>query len=278
MDRAEHAARNLSNGAEESSRSLKDIARGFAGLGIGMSMRFARQFVEPGSGTDKALAIGEGAANYGVMGAKMGGGPGAVVGTIVGLGKGYMETEKAELDQVVALGEQKVANLDAIKSWQQARKETLEFKATLDQLTDSETSLADRQRMVAEEIKKREEAEKELSAAAFRAGTSIDNSTPEKLAKSQDAAAKAIAKYQEYAAKTDQLRAVRDRLAKEKPSSGSGADWNGVDALSSVGGMFAGSGAGARAIEDIAASTAETVKVLKEIERSTDGGGGATWQ
>ena len=132
--------------------------------------------------------------------------------------------------------------------------------------------------MVAEEIKKREEAEKELSAAAFRAGTSIDNSTPEKLAKSQDAAAKAIAKYQEYAAKTDQLRAVRDRLAKEKPSSGSGADWNGMDALTSVGGMFAGSGAGARALDDIAASSADTVKVLKEIERNTDNGGGATWQ
>ena len=55
------------------------------------------------------------------------------------------------------------------------------------------------------------------------------------------------------------------------------ADWNAVDSLSSVGGMFAGGGAGARALDDIASSTAETVKVLKNIDKNTQGGG-ATWQ
>ena len=63
------------------------------------------------------------------------------------------------------------------------------------------------------------------------------------------------AKRQANAAELDQLRA----LEKQKPSSsGGGASWNGVDALTSVGGMFSGSGAGARCVEDIAASTAET--------------------
>ena len=93
LDKAGRSARNLSNGAEESSRSLKDVARGFAGLGVGMSLKFARQFVEQGSAEDRALGIGESAANLGFMGAKMGGPWGAVIGTVVGAGKGWMESD-----------------------------------------------------------------------------------------------------------------------------------------------------------------------------------------
>ena len=154
--------------------------------------------------------------------------------------------------------------MESFKAWEEARKRTLEFKETLESLTSVETDLTERQTRLAEEIKKREDADKELATAAYR--------------EVGDPAAfqRAMAKRQANAAELDQLRA----LEMQKPSSsGGGSSWNGVDALSSVGGMFAGSGAGARAINDIAASTAETVKVLKDIERNTDnGGGGATWQ
>ena len=84
-----------------------------------------------------------------------------------------------------------------------------------------------------------------------------------------------MAKRQANAAELDQLRA----LEKQKPSSpgGGAADWHGVDALSSVGGMFAGSGAGARAIEVLADTAGEQLKVLKDISRNTQEGG-STWQ
>lgn len=274
MDRAERAARNLSNGAEESSRSLKDVARSFAGLGVGMSLRFARQFVEQGSSEDRALGIGESAANLGFMGAKMGGPWGAVIGTVVGAGKGWMESDKAEMDRLKAQSEQRAANTEAIASWQKARVETLAFKATLDKLTDSETALADRQQMVAEEIRKREEAEEKLSTAAFRAGTAIDNSTPEKQAKSQEAFAKAMAKYQENAAKLDQLRELQKRLDKEEASDGA-ASHGATDALTRVGGYFANGSAGT-SLSDLARTGKEQLSVLKKIEAKS--GKGATWQ
>ncbi len=275
MARAERAARDLSNGAEESSRSLKNVARGFAGLGVGMSLKFARQFVEQGSAADRALGIGESAANLGFMGAKMGGMPGAAIGTVVGAGKGWMESEKAELDRLKAQSEQRAANAETIESWQKARAETLAFKATLDKLTDSETSLADRQQMVAEEIRKREEAEKKLSTAAFHAGSAIDNSTPEKQAKSQEAFSKAMAKYQENAAKLDQLRDLQKRLDKEGQQPDGLASHASPDALSRVGGYFANGSAGTD-LKDIARTGKEQLTVLKSIESKS--GKGATWR
>lgn len=265
LDKAGRSAHNLSNGAEESARSIKDIAKSFAGLGIGMSMRFARQFVEQGSTADKALGIGEGAANLGFMGAKMGGPWGAAIGTLVGAGKGYMESEKADADRMKAEAAQKTANIESIRSWQEARKETLAFKATLDALTDAETSLADRQRMVAEEIKKREEAEKTLARAQFREATD---------AKADPSAfAKATADRQSNAARLDQLREIQNRLAKEvEPQHRNGM--SAPDALARIGGD---SGGGDWNFRELAANSREQLSVLKSIDSKT-GKGETTWQ
>ena len=274
MDRAERAARNLSNGAEESSRSLSGIARSFAGIGVGMSLRWARQFVEQGSTADKALGIGEQASYGATIGDKYGGTPGRIVGALIGAGKGYLEQDKAENDRIKAQNELRKANAESIKSWQKAREETIAFKATLDKLTDSETSLADRQQMVAEEIRKREDAEKKLSAAARRAGNAVDNSTPEKQAKSQEAFAKAMSKYQENAAKLDRLKELQKRLDKEETSDGA-ASHGATDALSRVGGYFANGSAGTD-LRDLARTGKEQLSVLKKIEAKS--GKGATWQ
>ena len=266
LEKVNRSARNLSNGAEDSARSLKDVAKSFAGLGVGMSMHFARQFVEQGSTADKALGIGENASNLGFMGAKMAGPWGAAIGGLVGAGKGWMENEKAEADRMMAEAKQRTANIESIQSWQKARAETLAFKATLDQLTDTETSLADRQRMVAEEIKKREEAEEALARKEFR---EVDNF------KDPSALAKAQTERRENAARLDQLRDLQKRLDKEGQQPDGVASHASPDALSRVGGYFANGSAGTD-LKDIARTGKEQLSVLKSIESKS--GKGATWQ
>jgi hypothetical protein len=155
-------------------------------------------------------------------------------------------------------------NLDTMKAWEEARDRTQAFKASLESLNSVTTDATDRQQRLAEEIRKREDADQDLARQMIRdAGDAT-------------AFQRAMARRQANAAELEQLKALEKQGV--KTASGGGASWNGVDALTSVGGMFAGSGAGARALDDIAASTAETVKVLKDIERNTDNGGGATWQ
>ena len=272
LEKAGRSARTLSNGAEESAHSIKDIARSFAGLGVGMSMRFAHQFVKEGSFADKALTVGESAANLGFMGAKMGGPWGAAIGTIVGAGKGYMESEKADADRMKAEAEQKSANMDAINSWRQAREATLAFKATLDALTDSETSLAERQRKVAEEIKRREAAHDELSRAAIREGSEV---TKPDGTSNAEAFAKSMEKLKENAARLDQLKDLQKRLEKEKEKPETPRpSFDAPDALARIGGAFAPSGN--NDMRDLARTGREQLDVLRSIERKS--GKDATWQ
>lgn len=255
--RANKNLRDLGNSAQEASSKLNGMGKLLAGIGIGM----ARSALANGDSFAGNAAVS--AVSAFSMGAAAGGAKGGAAAALASLGISYLDDETKKLDKLNAETKQKEALMESFKAWEDARKRTLEFKETLESLTSVETDLTDRQTRLAEEIKKREDADKELAKAAYR-----EIGDP-------SAFQRAMAKRQANAAELDQLRA----LEKQKPSSsGGGASWNGVDALTSVGGMFAGSGAGARALDDIAASTAETVKVLKDIERNTDNGGGATWQ
>ena len=249
----------LGKAAKETGMRLSSSGRMFAGLATGL----ARSAMAGGGGSPAANAAINGISSV-AAGAAMGGLPGAIGAAVVTAISGLLDADVAKSAKMAADAKQKTANLDSMKEWEEARARTLAFKETLESLTSVETDLTERQTRLAEEIKKREEADADLARKMIR--------------ESDDPAAfrRAAAARQANAAELDQLRA----LEKQKPSSsgGGGADWNAVDALTGVGGMFAGSGAGARSVEDIAAHTAETVKVLKEIERNTDNGGGATWQ
>ena len=253
--RANKHLRDLGNSAQEASAKLNGMGKLLAGIGIGL----ARSALANGDSFVGNAAVG--AVSAFSMGAAAGGVKGGAAAALASLGLTYLDEETKKLAKLEAEAKQKEALMESFKAWEEARKRTLEFKETLESLTSVTTDLTERQTRLAEEIKKREDADKELAKAAYR--------------EIGDPAAFQRAKRQANAAELDQLRA----LEKQKPSSsGGGASWNGVDAITSVGGMFAGSGAGARCVEEIAASTAETVKVLKEIERNTDNGGGATWQ
>ena len=255
--RANKHLRDLGNSAQEASAKLNGMGKLLAGIGIGL----ARSALAGGDSFAGNAAVS--AVSAFSMGAAAGGAKGGAAAALASLGVSYLDDETKKLDKLNAETKQREALMESFKAWEEARKRTLEFKETLESLTSVTTDLTERQTRLAEEIKKREDADKELAKAAYR--------------EIGDPAAfqRAMAKRQANAAELDQLRA----LEKQKPSSsGGGASWNGVDALTSVGGMFAGSGAGARALDEIVASSAETVKVLKEIERNTDNGGGATWQ
>lgn len=264
-DAAGKAAKNLqelSNGAKEANVNMKSAIKAFAGMGIGLAASYAQAQMEPGSVGARAVGYLGAAASGAVMGAVAG--PwGAVAGGAVGIAKeGFSQAAQDK-----AAEKAKEEALRSIETWERARAQTLAFKELLEGLTKTETDASERLARINEELQKREDFEANVAQTQRDA---IKNGR-------DDILAEATEKRQRNAAEMDALNA----LLKQMPSSGGGgggASWNGVDALSSVGGMFAGGGAGARALDDIAASTAETVKVLKEIERNTDNGGGATWQ
>ena len=182
---------------------------------------------------------------------------------------------KSLSERVRAEAAQRTANIESIQSWQKARAETLAFKATLDALTDSETSLADRQRMVAEEIKKREEAEKELARKAIREGGDVDATNPEKMAESQKAFAKAVAEYRENAAKLDQLKDMQKKLEKEAPDTPR-PSFAASDALSRVGGAFAPT-AGSD-LRELVNGSRQQLASLREIAANTKQRVSSSWQ
>lgn len=251
----------LGDAAKETTVKLSRSGQMFAGLAMGMAR--AASAADP----DTANALG--AVSNIMSAAAVGGIPGMAVAAITeaitaAIGASVEESKKMMMD-----AQTKMSNLNQIKMWDEARSRTLAFKETLEQLTNVETDLAERQSRLAEEIRKREEAEEKLHKEAFR-----ETGDPA-------AFARAMAKRQTNAAELDQLREMEkrglDKASKGGGGFGGGVSWNAADSLSSVGGMFAGGGAGARALDDIASSTAETVKVLKNIDKNTQGGG-ATWQ
>lgn len=250
--------KKLGDAARETGSRLSSSGRMFAGLAMGMARAAA-------AGGDQTTQAAVGAIGSIAAGAAMGGLPGAIAAAVSEAVSAAIGADVAKSQKMEADAKTKMSNLDTFKAWEEARARTQAFKETLESLTSVETDLTERQTRLAEEIRKREEADAELAKEMIR--------------ESGDGAAfnRALAKRNANAAELERLRGL-DLSEKKPSSSGGGASWNGVDALSSVGGMFAGSGAGGRAIDEIAASTAETVKVLKEIERNTDNGGGATWQ
>ena len=248
----------LGKAAKETGASLQRSGRMFAGLAMGMAR------AATAGGGDPATSAAIGAVGSIATGAAMGGLPGAIAAAVAEGVTAVIGADVAKSQKMMAEANTKKANLDTFKDWEEARARTLAFKETLESLTSVETDLTERQTRLAEEIRKREEADEDLARQMIR--------------ETGDSAAfqRAMAKRQANAAELDQLRA----LEKQKTSSsGGGVSWNAVDSLTAVGGMFAGPGAGAnaRTLDDIASSSAETVKVLKEIERNTENGG-AAWQ
>jgi len=252
-ERAGRHLRDLGRNAQEAGAKLNGMGKMLAGIGIGL----ARSALAHGDSFAGNAAVN--AVSAFSMGALAGGKKAGAAAALASFGISYLDNETKELDEMNAQTKQRDAMLESFKAWEEARKRTLEFKETLESLTSVETDLTERQTKLAEEIKKREEADKDLATAAFR--------------EIGDPAAfqRAMAKRQANAAELDQLRA----LEKQNPEGGQRADFSAPDALTRVGGYFANGGAGT-SLSDLARTGKEQLSVLKKIEAKS--GKGATWQ
>lgn len=142
-------------------------------------------------------------------------------------------------------------------------KRTREWKATIDALNNTETSLTERQKELQAEIAKREERERELKRGlAGEAGIGGDDKNFNKLS----------AERARNASEIDALKALAKQLEKEgkKERGGSAADYSAFDSLARIGGNFAGSEQGFR---DLQRTNEAQLETLKSIERKTGKGG-----
>ena len=247
--------KDLGQSARDAGMHLSRSGRMFAGLATGL----ARSATAGGGGSPAANAAINGISSV-AAGAAMGGLPGAIGAAVVSAISGLLDADVARSAKMESDAKVKSDNLDSMKAWEEARKRTLEFKETLESLNNVETDLTDRQRMLADEIRKREEADAQLAKEMIR--------------ESGDASAfqRAAAKRQTNAAELDRLRDMSKELGKSTPSAREG--FNAPDALSRVGGGFAGQSY----MTDRAQRTFdEQLAALKSIDSKTKAGG-ATWQ
>jgi len=260
-ERAGKALRNLGNEAERAGVNMKGAVRAFAGMGLGLAASYAASQMEPGSAGRKAVGF-LGSVAAGAMTGSVAGPVGTAVGAGIGVVKGALDI--AEEDKKAK--EAKDEALRSVETWERARNSTLAFKKLLEDLTNVETDAAERLERLNAELRTRKEFEANVAQTQRYA---IEKGNSAMLAEATE-------KRQRNAAEMESLDAVLKQMAARK--GGGGASWGGVDALASVGGMFAGVGAGARPVEEIASSTAEMAKTLREIARNTENGGGTAWQ
>ncbi len=242
--------------------NMKAAVKAFAGMGVGMAMSYAAKNMEQGSPEHRALSYAGNIAQGVAMGS-IAGPWGALLGGGLGAAKAYLdETSQKEAEEKAAVDAAE-ARLKSIDSQTKQIKATREWKATIDSLTNSETYLAQRQRELQDEISKREKRESELlSGMAKESGVKGNQETFGRLQ----------AERGKNAAELDALKALARQLEKEgkKEKAGSAMDYTAVDSLARIGGSFAGSEEGFRALQR---TNEEQLATLKEIERKTGKGG-----
>ena len=249
--------KDFGQAAKDASAHLSSSGRLFAGMATGL----ARSAMAGGGGSAAANAAINGISSV-AAGAAMGGLPGAIGAAVVTAISAALDADVAKSQKMEADAKTVSDNLDAMKSWEETRKRTLAFKETLESLNSVETDLASRQRILSDEIRKREQADRDLAKAMIR--------------ESGDASAfqRAAAKRQQNAAELDQLRSMSKDLSKGVSSAMSREGFAAPDALSRVGGGFAGQSY----MTDRAQRTFdEQLATLKSIDSKTKAGG-ATWQ
>lgn len=277
MKEAASAAKDFGASAKAQATAMRVAVLSFAGMATGLAAKYVSTRLGEDSAAGKALGYVGTALSRGSQGATAGSalgsaipGVGNVAGAVGGFALGsiegaveqYLENDKAEREKAEAEAKLREQNLKSVEAWEEARRRTVEFRETLEDLNNAETALAERQRIVAEEIRKREEADASLGEKLRGSVGNVDRLN--ELQKERDVNQREL----------DQLRQASGALSKEiaKPSFREG--FNAPDALSRVGGGFAGQSY----MTDRAQRTFdEQLAALKSIDSKTKAGG-ATWQ
>lgn len=276
FDRAAESAKKMSDGLEVSSKTLLRVAGSFGGMLAGTAVRALALKQPEGSTTQKALDWGGGAlqgAGHGAMMGSMFGPLGTAIGALAGAANAlmnkFLDEQEAEKKKQDALKATNAANHEFAYAMFAAQKRTDEFRTMIEHLGDTEVSLSDRQKEVAEEIKKRMEEEKHLKSELSL------NSGIDATEEDQKLFQKQVKEYQTNHAELERLQQMQKTLANEpdKKVVGDHGIMQATNALAHIGGMFAGGDVG----RDQLAVAKDQLSILKSIDQKTKSGG-ATWQ
>lgn len=275
FERMAAAAGKTADGLGASSKTLLRIAGSFGGMLAGTAARAIALKQPEGSTAQKALDYGGSAlqgAGQGAMIGSMLGPLGTAIGAIAGfanaIAEKWLSDEEEEQKKRKQIEKTNEENREFVSSMLAAQERTDKFRTMIENLGDTERSLAERQAEVAAEIKKRIEEEKLLkSGMKSNSGKFADEADQKNLRQN-------IKDYQANHAELVRLQQLQKSLEDDAaPKSNDQALYQAVDSLSRIGGNFAG---GDSAFRDLQRTNEKQLKALEKIEsntgRSTRGG------
>lgn len=278
FDRAAQSADKMADGLNLSAKTMLRVAGSFGGMLAGTAVRAIALHQPEGSTAQKTLDWGGSALQGAGQGAMMGSlfGPlGTAVGALAGAANALLnkhldeaEAEKKKQDAIKATN---TANRELVTEMLKAQERTSEFRTMIENLGDSEKTLADRQAEVAAEIKKRIDEEARLKMGLMGNSSVGADEKDQKLFKEQ------AKEYQANHAELEKLRQVQKALNAEAEQPKTGGDHGilrATNALAQIGGMFGGGETG----RDQLAVAKDQLSVLKSIDQKTKAAGGASWQ
>lgn len=242
LEKAAKGARDLGDAAGRGSVNMKAAVRAFGGLAIGMSAQYSARYLEEGSTARNAVEYGAGALQGASVG-MMAGPWGAAAGAALGLGKTFFDKsgQNAQALKDFETSERRYREAQGWKGKFDAMTGKGDYEAELARLREAEAKIAETVRQFTEK------------GAFGKANHQIESLNINRQRQAQLDAA---------------IKTADDKSRETEQRTMSGA----VDALSRVGGAFAGSGTG----DALLRTSQEQVSILRSIERKT--GGGATWQ
>jgi len=251
LEKAADGAKDFGERAKTASSDMGRLGKVFAGMGIGLAQSIMANSGHSGGWIGNAAV---GSVSAGMMGYSAAGKKGGAAAALASFGVSYFDSRMKETEEKIAKSRQSIANLESIKSWEDARNRTIEFRKTLESLTTVEDSLIERQHRLAEEIKRREDADIDIRIRMARA--SRDQDEFQRLQNLRNT----------NAAELDALNALVKRLD-DTPATSAGSRLNhsAPDALSRVGGSFADSPGGSD-LRSLLDTSREQLKVMKSIE------------
>lgn len=261
LDNAANAANKLSKATAEGSANLRMVSKVFGGMAIRMASSYAASNMEQGS-TGQMAVKGLGDVAGGAIAGAAFGPLGAVAGGLMGLTSAIMEANQAEKERVQRIAD---ASFDYRKSEQDYRSNKA-FGEKLKGLTEVDKGFTDfsgRIQQINDLLKRYQDVEQSLKdkIESFIKSGDLDKANIERgyLATNRS--------------RQDQLTAARERLEKmsETKTPEVRVAAAALDALSRIGGNFAGSDHGFRDLQRV---NEKQVALLEKIEAKTGKGAG----
>lgn len=271
MDKASAATERHAEAAEHSSGNLKQAAKAFAGMGVALATKYAEGQMEQGSPEQKAVGYIGGAVS-GALAGSVAGPLGIIAGAVTAIATKFMSDKQAKQQAAEANLATNKTNRETFEEWARARAETLKFRDTLEALTNAETPLVERQKLIAEKIRELDAEEGRLRGGAkFNSSQFADKEDQKKFGENMRELQSVTQQRDQLASLAKALDKEAKREDKQKERGGSAADYSAMDALARIGGNFAG-GESANTMRNLEQHSKDQLTVLREIRDKKTGG------